>query len=58
MDNNKSAYINLFNLIKNNKFKELKEQLLNLDPSIDLNLRDEYNEYLYSIFFICVLYYK
>ena len=48
MDNNKSAYINLFNLIKNNKFKELKEQLINLDPSIDLNLRDEYNEYLLS----------
>ena len=48
MDYNKSDYINLFNLIKNHEFNELKKYLLNLDPSIDLNLRDEYNEYLLS----------
>ena len=45
---NKNEYINLFNLIKNNKIKELTDILHNLDPSIDLNLRDEYNEYLLS----------
>ena len=48
MDYNKSDYINLFNLIKTHKYDELKKYLENLDPSIDLNLRDEYNEYLLS----------
>jgi ankyrin repeat protein len=40
--------INLFNLLKSNKIKELKEILINLDPIIDINLRDNYNEYLLS----------
>ena len=48
MDYNNSDYINLFNLIKNHKYDELIKHLKNLDASIDLNLRDEYNEYLLS----------
>ena len=48
MDYNKSDYINLFNLIKNHNYDELIKHLKDLDPSIDLNLRDEYNEYLLS----------
>ena len=48
MDYNNSDYINLFNLIKNHKYDELIKHLTNLDSSIDLNMRDEYNEYLLS----------
>ena len=47
-DINKTENINLFELIKNNKLKEFKDKIINLDPSIDINLRDNYNEYLLS----------
>jgi ankyrin repeat protein len=45
-DYDKSDYINLFTLIKEHKYDIIKKYLEKLDPSIDLNLRDEYNEYL------------
>ena len=42
----KKDYINLFTLIKEHNYEIIKKHLEKLDPSIDLNLRDEYNEYL------------
>ena len=48
IDIDKSENINLFDLLKNNKFKEFKDKIINIDPSIDINLRDDYNEYLLS----------
>lgn len=47
-DIDKKENINLFELLKNNKIKEFKDKIINIDPSIDINLRDNYNEYLLS----------
>ena len=53
MDENKNDYINLFKLLKDHEWDKFKKLLNNLDPDIDINMRDEQNEYLltYAILF-------
>jgi ankyrin repeat protein len=46
MDENKNDYINLFKLLKDHEWNKFKNLLNKLDPEIDINMRDEQNEYL------------
>ncbi len=56
MEDNNDDYINLFKLIKKHNWDEFKNKINKIDPiDMDINMRDEQNEYLLSY---CTLYNK